>query len=40
METRENFPGPTRHPRQVFLSLKKYLTRQELEWLREACAPL
>ena len=29
-----------RYHRQVFLSLKKYLTRQELEWLREACAPL
>ena len=26
--------------RQVFLSLKKYLTKQELEWLRNACAPL
>ncbi len=29
-----------RYHRQVFLSLKKYLTRQELEWLRFACAPL
>lgn len=26
--------------RQVFLSLKKYLTKQELEWLKTACAPL
>lgn len=26
--------------RQVFLSLKKYLTKQELEWLKDACAPL
>ncbi len=26
--------------RQVFLSLKKYLTKQELEWLKVACAPL
>ncbi len=26
--------------RQVFLSLKKYLTKQELEWFKEACAPL
>ena len=29
-----------RYHRQVFLSLKKYLTRKELEWLRFACAPL
>ncbi len=26
--------------RQIFLSLKKYLTKQELEWLKDACAPL
>ena len=26
--------------KQVFLSLKKYLTKQELEWLRDACAAL
>lgn len=26
--------------RQVFLSLKKYLAKQELEWLKDACAPL
>ena len=25
---------------QVFLSLKKYLTKQELEWLKVCCAPL
>jgi len=29
-----------KYHRQVFLSLKKYLTKQELEWLRDACAPL
>lgn len=29
-----------RYHRQVFLSLKKYLTKQELEWLKEACAPI
>ncbi len=29
-----------RYHRQVFLSLKKYLTKQELEWLKEACTPL
>ena len=26
--------------RQVFLSLKKYLTKQELEWLKDACAAI
>lgn len=26
--------------RQVFLSLKKHLTKQELSWLKDACAPL
>ena len=26
--------------RQVFSSLKKYLTKQELEWLRTSCSPL
>lgn len=26
--------------KKVFQSLKKYLTKQELEWLKEACAPL
>ena len=26
--------------KQVFLSLKKYLTKQELEWLRDACAAI
>ncbi len=29
-----------RYHRQVFLSLKKYLTKQELEWFKDACAPL
>ena len=29
-----------RYHRQVFLSLKKYLTKQELIWLKDACAPL
>ena len=29
-----------RYHRQTFLSLKKYLTKQELEWLKDACAPL
>jgi Xaa-Pro aminopeptidase len=29
-----------RYHRQVFLSLKKYLTKQELSWLKDACAPL
>ncbi len=38
--TAEELNWLNRYHRQVFLSLKKYLTRQELEWLREACAPL
>lgn len=29
-----------RYHRQVFLSLKKHLTKQELAWLKDACAPL
>lgn len=29
-----------RYHRQVFLSLKKHLTKQELVWLKDACAPL
>lgn len=40
MLTTEELTWLNRYHRQVFLSLKKYLTRQELEWLREACAPL
>lgn len=38
--TTEEINWLNRYHRQVFLSLKKYLTKQELEWLREACAPL
>ena len=38
--TTEEINWLNRYHRQVFLSLKKYLTRQELEWLRFACAPL
>lgn len=38
--TTEELNWLNRYHRQVFLSLKKYLTKQELEWLREACAPL
>lgn len=38
--TTEELNWLNRYHRQVFLSLKKYLTRQELEWLRDACSPL
>ncbi len=38
--TPEELNWLNRYHRQVFLSLKKYLTRQELEWLKDACSPL
>lgn len=38
--TTEEINWLNRYHHQVLLSLKKYLTKQELEWLRDACAPL
>ena len=38
--TTEELNWLNHYHRQVLLSLKKYLTKQELEWLRDACAPL
>lgn len=38
--TPEEINWLNKYHRQVLLSLKKYLTKQELEWLRDACAPL
>lgn len=38
--TEEELDWLNNYHRQVYLNLKKYLTRQELTWLKEACEPL
>jgi Xaa-Pro aminopeptidase len=40
MLTDEELNWLNRYHRKVFLSLRKYLSKQELLWLKEACAPL
>lgn len=40
MLTQEEINWLNSYHKQVLLSLKKYLTKQELEWLKEACSPL
>jgi len=40
MLTTEEIIWLNQYHKQVFLSLKKYLTKQELEWFKEACAPI
>ena len=38
--TAEEITWLNEYHKQVFLSLKKYLTKQELEWFKDICAPL
>ena len=40
MLTPEEIAFVNNYHHQVFLSLKKYLTKQELEWLKASCSPL